>query len=100
MMEVIVPMLSAGLTAAVYGAYGYLTGKLGDTGMAFDEKKLVGTALVGFVVGIVASYMGMDLAEASTISILATIGAVEVGQKLLKPVFNWFAAKFTTPAPA
>mgnify|MGYP001279777115 CR=1 FL=1 len=97
MYEIIYPAAVAGLTAAVYGGYGYLTGKFGGSAADFESEKLIGTILVGAAVGATASMMGMEVTEASVVGIMATIGAVEVSQKLLKPVFNWFRDLWNKP---
>jgi hypothetical protein len=93
--ETLIAGIGAGLVGAIYGGYGYLTGRLtrkvsGDP----DYGKLVGTASVGFIVGAGFYLVGLPLEEATILGFLATIGAVELGQKILKPIGNWLMGFF------
>jgi drug/metabolite transporter (DMT)-like permease len=90
MMELVMPVVTAAATAAVYGGYAYMTKRIGDGSTEFDTEKLIGTILVGAGVGAVSSLMGLPTTESAIIGVMGTIGAVEVGQKILKPIFNYF----------
>ena len=107
LIETLQTMLIAGVTVAVYGGYAYLMKRIGNPAEEPDPDKLIGTVLVGFGVGIAMSYMGMEITETTAVGVLVTIGAVEVGQKFFKPVFNWIREKlglpqtvFTKPKPS
>jgi hypothetical protein len=93
MIEVIEAAGIAVLTAAVYGGYAYTTGKLSTPGEGFDKAKFVGTLLVSAGVGSVFYFAELPVNEASVVGILATIGGVELGQKIVKPVYAWLKAK-------
>jgi len=93
--EAIYPIFVAAGTAAVYGAYAYLMKKLPDPdGTTFEGEKFVGTILVGAGVGLFFFYLGMPVNEGAVLAAMTTIGAVEVGQKIVKPIFNWLRAQF------
>ncbi len=97
--DILIPALIAGVTAAIYGGYAYLTGKLTTPGEPFVPEKLIGTVIVSFGVGIAMSYAGMPIEQASFYGVLITIGAVEAGQKIVKPFFNWLRKMFDVPIP-
>lgn len=87
MMEVLMPIIVGGLTAAGYGVYGWITGKLpGAAGKEWDTNTFVGTVLVGFGMGAVMTYMGLPVDQASVFGAAATIGFVELVQKVVKPL--------------
>jgi len=89
MYEVITAALTAAGVSAGYAIYGYLTGKFGGNGSDFDVQKAAGTVLVGAGLGAFAYLMGMPMDQASMMALFGTIGIVEVGQKLIKPIWNY-----------
>ncbi len=91
MYEVITAALTAAGVSAGYAIYGYLTGKFGGSGADFDIQKAAGTVLVGAGLGAFAYLMGMPMDQASMMALFGTIGIVEVGQKLIKPIWNYLA---------
>lgn len=97
--EIIIPALVAGITAAIYGGYAYLTGKLSQPGEPFVPEKLIGTVIVAFGVGVAMSYAGMPIEQTTFYGVLATIGAVETGQKIVKPFFNLLRKWLDIPIP-
>lgn len=88
MIDFIMPAIVAAVTAAVYGGYAYLAGRIGTAGEPFDFQKLAGTVIVGAVVGLAFAYMGLPINEAAIVAAMTTIGAVEVGQKTVKGFIN------------
>jgi hypothetical protein len=94
LFEAVYPVFVAAGTAAVYGAYAYLMKKLPDPSTEFEGEKFVGTILVGAGVGLVFYFVGMPVNEGAVLAAMTTIGAVEIGQKIVKPIFNWLREQF------
>jgi hypothetical protein len=96
MMELVAPMIVGGLSAAVYGVYGYATGKIpGATPKDWDTTTLAGTVIVGFGMGAAMVYAGLPVEQSTVFTFAATIGFVELVQKVVKPLIltpliNWF----------
>ena len=87
MIDLVMPMFIGGLTAMVYGVFGYATGKIpGATPKDWDTTTFIGTAIVGFLMGVVMVYTGMPVEQSTVFTFAATIGFLEMVQKVVKPL--------------
>jgi hypothetical protein len=88
-INVIEPIVRAAFTAGIYGGGAYLAGRLDKPGEPFQKKKFYGTLAVGGAVGLGCYALGIPITEASILGIFATIGGLEVGQKIIEAALGF-----------
>jgi hypothetical protein len=87
-LSIIEPIVQAAFTAGIYGGGAYLAGRLDKPGEPFQKKKFYGTLIVGGAVGLGCNVLNIPITEVAVVGIFATIGGLEVGQKIIEGILG------------
>jgi hypothetical protein len=92
-MEMIYQVILWVFIGLVYASVGYLTNKLGDWSTVFEPMRLVITAIIGGIVGLILGWTGVELTPETIylylqMPLFAGMGILYVVEKVVKAILE------------